>query len=165
MKSLAALTAAIISGAAHAESPAESLSRIEAETLVMKAREQQLDVQAKIMARQSEIAGRQMDSARRAMLPQAGHPAVQSIEGIGPRIHATLQFPDGRIVDAKIGDTLPSGMSVLAIQPHEVVIGRGKKQRVRLAYVPRAAASAFNQGGSADFPAIPEMNAAGVGMK
>lgn len=130
-----------LSGAVLAQSASERLSRIEAETMVLKAREKQLDVQAKIIAKQSEIASRRADSERLAHAAVAGNPLVLSIEGVGPAMYATLQMENGNTADVQVGDVLPNGMKVVSIRPNEVIIESGKKRRTRLASGSQAAPS------------------------
>jgi type IV pilus biogenesis protein PilP len=129
---LALLAGLTLSGTAFAESTADSLTRIEAETLLLKAREKQLDVQAKILAKQQEIAARQTENDPQVRTAAAGAPVIQSVEGIGRSLYATLQLANGSFVDVQVGDVLPNGMKVVSIRPNEVIAATGNKQRVRL---------------------------------
>jgi type IV pilus biogenesis protein PilP len=131
------------------ESAAESLTRIEAETMVLLAREKQLDVQAKIMARQSEIANRQSENDKQARGPVVGNPTVHSIEGIGNHMVATLVTDNGSLMEAKVGDVLANGMKVASIRSGEVIVLDRNKTRVRLSATSVQSAS-FN----AAFPAV-----------
>ncbi len=124
-------------GAAHAESVSDKLTRIEAETLVLKAREKQLEVQSGILAKQADIAARQAATDRLAQAPVAGNPVVHSIEGIGRTMYATLQLDSGNSVDVQVGDILPNGMKVVSIRPNQVIAETAKKRRVRLAAAPQ----------------------------
>lgn len=121
------------SGAALAESASEQLTRIEAETLLLKAREKQLDVQANIMARQNDIASKKQLNEQLTQNAVVGNPVIRSIEGIGKALYVTLQLPDGSLVDAKSGDVLSNGMKIASIKSNEVIVETSKKQRVRLA--------------------------------
>ena len=119
---------------AHAvDSASDDLTRIEAETLVLKAREKQLDVQAKIIAKQSEIASRQSESERFAKSAVVGNPVITAIEGMGKSMFATLQLENGSVVDVKSGDMLSNGLRVVSIRPNEVIIEDAGKKRIRLA--------------------------------
>jgi len=121
---------------AFAESTSESLTRIEAETMVLKARERQLDVQASIVGKQNEIAAKQTMTTALNQTEVVGDPMIRAIEGIGGRMYATLQMNDGSIVDVQQGDTLPGGMKIVSIGPREVVAQSGAR-KVRLAsYTP-----------------------------
>lgn len=118
---------------AMADSASDSLTRIEAETLVLKAREKQLDVQAKIMARQTEIAAKQAESSRSTQSASPGNPVITSIEGLGKTMFATLQMDNGNLIDVQSGDVLSNGYRVVSIRPNEVIVETSRKRRVRLA--------------------------------
>ena len=135
------LFALILPGLALADSASERLSKIEAETLVLRAREKQLDVQAKIIARQSEIATKQMETERIALPAGSGNPSFLAVEGIGKKMYASLQIDNGNVIEVKVGDALPNGMRVMSIKTNEVIIENLKKQRVRLAPVAQAPAA------------------------
>lgn len=117
----------------RAETTAESLSKIEAETLVLKAQERQLSVRAQILQLQGEITAREASADQNARPGAPGDPTVQSIEGVGDRLHATLLFENGSTIDVKGGDILPNGMHVVSIQPNEVMVSADKRRRIRLA--------------------------------
>ena len=134
----------------HATTTADELGKIEAETAVLKARARKVDVQAQIAAKHAEIAAKQAEMKRVAQAPSAGDPVVHAIEGIGSAVFATLQFPNGRQVEAKVGDTLANSSTVLSVRPNEVVVQNVGKRRVRLAnggHAVPAAASPFAVGG------------------
>lgn len=134
---LAAMTAVYASGAG-AESTSESLTRIEAETLVLKAREKQLEVQSSIVSKQNEIAVKQSMTTAINQPVVVGDPVIRAIEGIGSKMYATLQMNDGSIVDVQQGDVLPNGMKIVAISSREVVVLSKNNERIRLAsYAPQ----------------------------
>lgn len=140
LATVAAVTGSV--GAARAESTSESLTRIEAETMVLKAREKQLEVQASIVGRQNEIAAKQTMTAALSQTEVVGDPVIRAIEGIGGRMYATLQMSDGSTIDVQQGDTLPGGIKIVSIGPREVVAQSGSR-RMRLAsYAPSL--SGFN---------------------
>ncbi|HYD61627.1 MAG TPA: type IV pilus biogenesis protein PilP [Noviherbaspirillum sp.] len=116
-----------------AETISDSLTRIESETLVLKAREKQLEAQSNILARQSEIAVKQAVSDILSQSSVSGNPVIRAIEGIGRVLHATLQLHSGALVEVKAGDILPNGMRIISVRPNEVIAETTKKQRVRLA--------------------------------
>jgi type IV pilus biogenesis protein PilP len=134
--------ALLISVPASAETTAESLSKIEAETLVLKAQERQLSVRAQILQLQGEITAREASADQNARPGAPGDPTVQSIEGIGERLHATLLFENGSTIDIKGGDILPNGMHVVSILPNEVMVSADKRRRVRLAQTSAGSVSA-----------------------
>lgn len=153
LKYLVLLSCVAFSNTVIAESASDNLTRIEAETLVLKAREKQLDVQAKIIARQSEIATRQAESERQTLTAVVGNPVIHSVEGIGSAMFATLQLDNGNIVDVQVKDVLSNGMKIVSIRPNEVIVETTKKKRVRLASMSHAA-TAFN----------PSFPSAGLGL-
>jgi type IV pilus biogenesis protein PilP len=141
LKHATLLSGLALSVSVFAESASDNLTRIEMETLVLKAREKQLDVQAKILAKQSEIASKQAESDRITQSPMIGNPVILSIEGLGKSMFATLQLDNGNTVDVQAGDMLSNGMKVVSIRVNEVVIETAKKKRVRLAAVSQTPAA------------------------
>ena len=118
---------------AAAQSTAASLTRIEAETLLLKAREKQLEVQSSIIAKQNEIAAKQAMGLAISQPPVVGQPVVRAIEGMGKALYATLELSDGSMLDVQTGSVLPNGMRILAVQPNAVLAQAPGKKRVRLA--------------------------------
>ena len=118
--------------AASGETVAEQLTRIDAETLVLKAQERQLSVQTKILQLQAELNNRQTSMDQNARPGAPGDPTVQSIEGIGNDIFATLLFENGSSIDVRTGDILPNGMRVLSVRTNEVTVSADKRRNVRL---------------------------------
>lgn len=133
LKKLVLASALVLPVPLWAETASGDLSKIEAETMVLKARERQLDVQAKIIARQSEIASRQAESDRIVQSASPGNPVIMAIEGIGTNVFATLRMENGTTVDVRAGETLSDGMKVVSIKTNEVIIESAKKKRTRLA--------------------------------
>lgn len=140
------LTGLALCASVFAQSVSDNLTRIETETLVLKAREKQLDVQAKILAKQSEIAAKQAESERVTQAPAIGNPVILSIEGFGKSMFATLQLDNGNSVDVQAGDMLSNGMRVASIRGNEVVIVTAKKKRMRLAYASSHTPAVFDPG-------------------
>jgi type IV pilus biogenesis protein PilP len=118
--------------AASGESIADQLSRIDAETLVLKAQERQLAVQTKILQLQADLNNRQTSIDQNARPGAPGDPTVQSIEGIGDAVFATLLFENGSSIDVRTGDVLPNGMRVLSVRTNEVTVSAEKQRNVRL---------------------------------
>ncbi len=118
--------------AAGGESIADQLSRIDAETLVLKAQERQLAVQTKILQLQADLNNRQTSIDQNARPGAPGDPTVQSIEGIGDAVFATLLFENGSSIDVRTGDVLPNGMRVLSVRTNEVTVSADKRRNVRL---------------------------------
>ncbi|WP_344763227.1 type IV pilus biogenesis protein PilP [Actimicrobium antarcticum] len=150
-----------------AETTAESLTRIEAETLVLKAQERQLAVKTKILQLQADITARQNNADQSARPGAPGDPTVQSIEGVGNVVHATLQFENGSSIDVKVGDTLPNGMRVLSVNTNEVIVSADKRNSVRLLPGTAAVVAAASGGvptnmalpamGPASYPGVPRL--------
>jgi type IV pilus biogenesis protein PilP len=149
------LVALLSCGTVLADPTSDKLTQIEAETLLLKAREKQLDVQASIITKQNEIASKQTAHHMLTQLPLAGDPVVQGVEGIGRAVFATLQLSDGSIIDVKVGDVLSNGMQIVSIAPSNVIAQQGKK-RIRLAsYAPRQAMFIPNLPAPAQIPPLP----------
>lgn len=125
----------LLSGWSCAESASDRLTKIETETLLLKAREKQLEVQARIVNRQNEIAVKQSESDRIVMPAGMGHPMIVAVEGIGKQVYATLQLSNGSLVDVQVGDVLTNGMKVRSIRGNEVIVEGANKKRTRLANV------------------------------
>jgi type IV pilus biogenesis protein PilP len=139
-KHIVFLAALLSSGAVLADITSDKLTQIEAETLLLKAREKQLDVQASIVTKQNEIAAKQNTRNLLTQSATAGDPVVHGVEGLGRAVFATLQLSDGSIIDVQAGDVLSNGMQIVSIAPSSVIVQQGKK-RIRLApYTPRQAA-------------------------
>lgn len=129
---LLAATTALYATGAGAESTSDILSRIEAETLVLKAREKQLEIQSNIVSKQNEIAVKQSMTTAITQPVVVGDPVIRAIEGMGGKMYATLQLSDGSVVDVQQGDVLSSGMKIVAISAREVVALSKDSRRVRL---------------------------------
>lgn len=135
------------SAAAAAEAPAvrataDSLARIENDTLLLKAEERQMAVRLQLAAQRSDLAQRHAQARQLERPARAGDPTVVAVEGIGGRMHATLMMDNGSQLEAATGDVLPNGMTLLSVRAGEVVVGRGRKERIRLAHAAPAGAPA-----------------------
>jgi type IV pilus biogenesis protein PilP len=134
--SAAASAAALAPVTPRPDSPvlkaSDALTRIEAETLVLKARDRQLAVQMAILAKQNEIASREGESERRVRASVSGNPVVQSVEGIGANKFATLELENGNLIDVRAGDRLANGMKVISVEQNAVMVETSGKRRVRL---------------------------------
>ena len=132
LKPLFAALLLLLGDAAAESTTADILTRIEAETLVLKAREKQLIVQGAIVAKQAEIASKQAEVNRLVRPGTLGDPTVLALEGIGGVFYATLQLENGSTLDVKAGDVMPNGMVVISIRGNEVIVAADKR-RIRLA--------------------------------
>lgn len=132
-KCLLVALAVALSGPACAESTSDVLTRIEAETLLLKAREKQLEVQSNILTRQNEIAlKRGVDNAIARVAP-SDEPVVLGVEGLGKTIYATLQLGDGSIMEVQAGSVLPGGLRVVSIGADGVMVRNKDGRNTRLA--------------------------------
>lgn len=122
---------------------AESLARIENDTLLLKAQERQMAVRLVLATQRNDLALRHAETRNLERPARAGDPTVVAVEGIGRDTHATLMLDNGSLFDAAPGDMLPNGMTVLSVRAGEVVVGRGRKERIRLSHAaPTAPAGA-----------------------
>jgi type IV pilus biogenesis protein PilP len=116
---------------AFADPTADALARIEAETLVLKARERQLTVQAQIAALQAEIASLRPMNAR-GRHAAASRPVIRGIDGIGRTVYATLMLEGGNVIEVKAGDVLPNGMRIVSVQANGVIVDTPNRGRIHL---------------------------------
>lgn len=119
---------------AEARSTAASLARIENETLLLKAEERQMAVRLQLAAQRNDLAQRHAQTRLLERPARAGDPTVIAVEGIGRQRYATLMMDNGGLLEARIGDVLPNGMTLLSVRAGEVVVGRGRKEHIRLAH-------------------------------
>ena len=117
---------------AGGETVADQLTRIDAETLVLKAQERKLALQTKVLQLENELHTRQTAIDQSARPGAPGDPTVQSIEGIGDKVFATLLFENGSSIDVRTGDMLPNGMRVLSVRTNEVTVSAEARRNVRL---------------------------------
>ncbi|WP_158229195.1 type IV pilus biogenesis protein PilP [Collimonas sp. PA-H2] len=150
MKRFLVISCLVLPGAVQADSIADSLSRIEAETLILKAQEKQIQVKAQIADREAEIASKQLASGRASRSATLTDPTVKGVEGIGRNLVASLLLENGSSIDVKAGETLANGMRIVSIRSNEVIAETQGRRRVRLApAAPQAPA------GATAYPAYP----------
>jgi type IV pilus biogenesis protein PilP len=153
-RGVAALTLALCMlppAAVRAESTAASLTRIEAETMLLRAREKQLEVQSSIITKQNEIAAKQTMGAMLNQPVVVGDPVVRAVEGLGDTMFATLEMSNGSIVEVQAGSTLPGGMRIVSIQNNEVMASAPGRKRIRLSGYTQQV-NAFNPSTPAPMP-------------
>jgi type IV pilus biogenesis protein PilP len=131
-KCILALFALTFSGLAFAESTSDALTRIEAETMLLKAREKQLDVQANILSKQNEIALKQGIATTLPQISTGADPVLRGIEGLGTALYATLETGSG-VFEVQRGEVLPNGMRVVAIAMNGVTLRDAAGRNVHLA--------------------------------
>jgi len=135
-----------------ADSTAASLTRIEAETLLLRAREKQLEVQSSIITKQNEIAAKQTMGAMLSQPVVVGDPVVRAVEGLGGTLYATLELANGSVAEVQVGSVLPGGMRIVSIQNNEVMASAPGRKRVRLSGYTQQV-NAFDAGAPA--PSLP----------
>lgn len=122
----AASSAAVVADAPSPEAAATvaALTRLEGETVVLKAELKKLETQTQIAQRSAELnrlnAGDTPDEVR-----------VRAVEGLGNKLFATLESRNAGEFEVKVGDTLPNGMKIVSIKPNAVYAqtrGGGKVQ-------------------------------------
>jgi type IV pilus biogenesis protein PilP len=129
---LARVAVSVVMACTCAIPAAAQTTRIEAETLLLRAREKQLEVQASIIAKQNDIAAKQAMGVAISQPPVVGQPVVRAIEGLGKTLYATLELSDGSMLDVQTGSVLPNGMRILSVEPNAVLAQSPGKKRVRL---------------------------------
>jgi len=105
---------------------AEELTQLQEDTVLLKAQLKRLDAQAQVAERTAALnrlggAPNGLDEIR-----------VVAIEGLGRKLLATLQLPDGGQFDVHPGDTLPNGMHIAAIENRSVTIERKGEKPTQL---------------------------------
>jgi type IV pilus biogenesis protein PilP len=105
-----------------------ALTRLEGETVVLKAELKKLETQTQIAQRSAELnrlnGGGAPDEVR-----------VRAVEGLGGKLFATLESRNAGEFEVKVGDTLPNGMRIVAIKPNAVVAQLRGGARVQLPMV------------------------------
>ena len=103
----------------HAEMTVEDLSRLQSETLLLKANAQKASAQNELDTAQGKSS---------STVPSDALPMLISVYGVNNRLFATFSYPDGRIIDAYKGERLPNGYTVGYISVHKVVLHKGRTQ-------------------------------------
>jgi type IV pilus biogenesis protein PilP len=157
-KSILVLLAFTASGLSHAESTSDALTRIEAETMLLKAREKQLDVQANILNKQNEIALRRGVATALPQISTGLDPVLRGIEGLGTALYATLEMGGG-VFEVQRDGVLPNGMRVVSINMNGVTLRHPSGRNIHLAVSVRNPASglAGAADGSGTLPPLPPL--------
>ena len=125
------LLAGLMGGLAHAQQTAqEKIIAANERMAVLRAQQQELDMQAQIAAKVSEI--KRIKGVDRIDL-KGSHPmpVVKAIEGIDAKKMATLAYPSGEEETVRIGDTLKSGWKVVGMDLRCVTLVK-KRAKARL---------------------------------
>ncbi len=123
---------------------AAQLTRLEEQTVLLKAEIRRLDAQAEVAQRTAALA--RLGSAA-TIDPVSQNVRVVAIEGLGRRYSAVVQTGDGQRFDVAPGDELPNGLKIVSIGANEVVGRWPNGQTTRMVPVLAARSGAvFNAG-------------------
>lgn len=101
---------------------AQALTRLEEESLLLKARLKALETEAQIAQRNAELTRLTAAGERSGFV-------VRAVEGLGNALYATLWSRDQGEVEVKVGDTLPNGMRIVAVRPGEVLAQAARSRK------------------------------------
>jgi len=89
------------------------LSRLQDETMLLKAQLKKLDAQSQIAERSAQLnhMGESTDH---------NEVKVHAIEGVGEHLYATVSTHDNDELEVKVGDTLPGGLHIVSIKNNAV---------------------------------------------
>jgi hypothetical protein len=93
------------------------LSRIQAQTWILKAKLEQLNARAALEAR-AHVAHKDLKDEL---------PKVQAVYGVNHKLVAVLRYRTGKIIDVKLGDKLEGGFKVSAISVDKVELTRNAR--------------------------------------
>lgn len=157
-KSILVLFAFTFSALAFAESTSDALTRIEAETMLLKAREKHLEVQANILSKQNEIALKRGVATTLPQVSTGPDPVLRAIEGVGTTLYATLETGGG-VFEVQRDDVLPNGMRVISIAMNGVTLRHSSGRNVHLTVTVRnpSLGLASAAAGSGTMPPLPPL--------
>lgn len=105
---------------AQAEGTVGDLSRIQSETLILKAKVGRATAQSELDAK-SRV-GQASDDV--------DAPVVKSVYGVGRKLFANFLYSNGVAMDAKLGDTILGGYKVVTLTVDKVELAKGKRRFV-----------------------------------
>lgn len=120
IKRLFVVLASLAPGLALAQATVGDLSKIQGETLILKAKANREAAQADLDAR-SRAAGGYASS------DDSNLPVVKSVYGVRNTLVATFIYSNGTTMEAKVGDTLNGGYKVTKIAVDKVELAKNKK--------------------------------------
>lgn len=134
-------------GVALAEGTVGDLSRIQTETLLLKAKVSRASAQAELDAksRGGPTGGSDTEA-----------PVVKNVYGVGGKMAATFLYGSGVVVDGRAGDAIPGGFKVVSVSIDKIELSKGGKtfQIGFSATPPVQAAPTGTPGGPAGFPPV-----------
>lgn len=132
-----------------------ALTRLEGETVVLKAQLKKLETQTQIAQRAAELSRLNGDAGPEDV-------RVSAVEGVGTKLYATLVSRNEGQYEVKAGDTLPNGMKILSIKSNAVYAQSRSGAKVQLPMLATwSDASSFAGsagGGAAGVPPLPSMS-------
>ncbi|RKP44593.1 type IV pilus biogenesis protein PilP [Trinickia fusca] len=128
-----------------------ALTRLEGETVVLKAELKKLETQTQIAQRAAELSrlngGAGPEDVR-----------VVAVEGIGAKLYATLVSRNEGQYEVKAGDTLPNGMKILSIKSNAVYAQSRSGAKVQLPMLATwSDASSFSGSTGGDVAGVPPL--------
>lgn len=106
---------------AQAEGTVGDLSRINSETIILRAKVSRAMAQSELDAKSR--AGQITDAV-------VDMPVVKSVYGVGRKLFANFLYSNGVAMDAKLGDTILGGYKVVTLTVDKVELAKGKKRFV-----------------------------------
>lgn len=120
MKRLYVVLFCLVPGLSMAQSTVGDLSKIQGETLILKAKANREAAQAELDAR-SRAAGGYTASDESSL------PVVKSVYGVRDTLVATFIYSNGSTMEAKVGDKLNGGYKVTKIAVDKVELMKNKR--------------------------------------
>jgi hypothetical protein len=102
-------------GLAQAEGTVGDLSKIQSDTLLLKAKAERAVAQSELDAR-SSVEG------------EGAAPVVKAVYGAGNQLYATFLYRSGVVMDAKPGDTILGGFKVVSVGVDKVELSKGRQR-------------------------------------
>ncbi len=137
-----------------ADNTVGTLSEIQADTLVLRARAEQAEAKKKLGDDTGGVASA-TSTAYGATNPGGIAPVVRGVHGANKNLYATFLYSNGSTVEARQGDQIPGGFRVVALSAERVEIQRGNERiQVGFSSIPPLATVKLTNDGAA--PANPE---------
>ncbi len=105
---------------AYASATIEELSRLQSETILLQAKLKQAELRSELSARNYPKHSVEVEQL----------PVVQAVYGAGNERYATLLYNSGMTLDAKTGDLIPGGFTVISISVDQILLSKGKQRAV-----------------------------------
>lgn len=150
MKGLGVVLVGLVPALCLAQATVGDLSKIQGETLILKAKANREAAQADLDARSRAAGGY-------AVSDEANVPVVKSVYGVRDTLVATFIYSNGTTMEAKVGDTLNGGFKVTKIAVDRVELVKNKKViQLGFSATPPAAAPVAASAGGVQMPGMPQ---------